>query len=208
MCDDIQIIGEIFFDFDRAFYQHPIIRGTCPICENRAIFEQINYMTRSGIMGNMIPLICQGCNSIVIYAYDLKRMFPTPSLKGVEGLPEEIDKYYQEALRCMSAECPNGAVILFRKTVHAIGKYYKCEKSEVYDIIKELEIKGHITKKTKNALISIKDIGNDGAHINENEPDMAQAYLLKSLMDTVLKSSIVADQEIEMANTHHPNKHK
>lgn len=167
-------------------------------------------MTESRINGNMLPVLCHGCNSFVIFAYDEWEMYPTPLLKGVDGLPEEIDKYYQEALRCISADSPNGAVTLFRKTIHALGIHYRItqphDDKNLNNIIKKLKDDGHITSKIMEKLLGIKDIGNDGAHINENEPDMSQAYLLKDLMDSVLTSTIIDDQKTNTAkNLHKPN---
>ena len=78
-------------------------------------------------------------------------------LKGLEGLPEEIDKYYQEGIRCISADAPNGAVTAFRKVIHAIGIHYGIAKvndnKTLYNIIQELYDHEHIVKKLGNVLI-------------------------------------------------------
>ena len=50
------------------------------------------------------------------------------------------------------------------------------------EIVGEIEQAGHINKKLVDSLKGIKDLGNDGAHINENEPDMHQIYLVKGLV--------------------------
>ncbi|MGB2841416.1 MAG: DUF4145 domain-containing protein [Halobacteriota archaeon] len=107
-------------------------------------------------------------------------------LKGLEGLPGEIENYYQEGIRCISADAPNGAVTLFRKVIHAIGIHYDLAKKDdnktLHKIIQELYNHGHIVEKLKDALLGVKDIGNDGAHINENEPDLEQALKIKHLI--------------------------
>jgi len=77
---------------------------------------------------------------------------------------------------------------------------------DLYGIIRKLEAEGHITSKIKDKLLAIKDIGNDGAHINENEPDMSQALLLKRLMDSVLTSTILDDNDLDLANDKHKGK--
>lgn len=75
----------------------------------------------------------------------------------------------------------------------------------IYDMIDELEEEGHLNPKIRSALLAVKDIGNDGAHINENEPNLEQAHSIKGLIDSVLQSTILADQHIESAREDHPN---
>jgi len=187
-----------------------VLRTTCPFCNHKSSFSILNDVSTSSVKGNMLPVKCEGCFSVLSLAIDENKLYPSPMPNGVKGLPENIDKYYQEALRCISADSPNGAVTLFRKTIHAIGIHYGIAKqhdgANLYEIIKKLETEGHITTKIKDKLSGIKDIGNDGAHINENEPDMSQALLLKRLMDSVLTSTVLDDNDLGTANDKHKGK--
>lgn len=204
MSDGIERLRNMF---DESSIGKVVLRGTCPFCGDRVTFKQINCMIQNRINGHMVPILCEGCTSIVIYSNNEEKMYPSQMIKGVEGLPKEIDKYYKEALRCVSAYSPNGAVTLFRKTIHAIGIHYsianKNDDKNLFEIIKKLEDEGHITKKIKDALLGIKDIGNDGAHINENEPDMSQALILKELIDMTLNSTILSDESLRIINEKH-----
>jgi hypothetical protein len=187
-----------------------VLRTICPFCNSKSSFSILNDVYTSSIKGKMLPVKCEGCFSVLSLSIDENKLYPSPMPNGVKGLPENIDKYYQEALRCISTDSPNGAVTLFRKTIHAIGIHYGIAKqhdsADLYGIIKKLEADGHITSKIKNKLIAIKDIGNDGAHINENEPDMSQALLLKRLMDSVLTSTILDDNDLDIINDKHKGK--
>ncbi|MBL7148369.1 MAG: DUF4145 domain-containing protein [Nanoarchaeota archaeon] len=121
-----------------------------------------------------------------------------------------MQKYYDEALKCLSNNSPNGAVTLFRKVIHALGIYYGLAKindnKNLYDIIKDLHDKGHIVTKLKEVLLGIKDIGNDGAHINDNEPDITQAEKVRFLIDTILTSTILSDKTLEFVKDIHSSK--
>lgn len=188
-----------------------VVRGRCPYCNDRATFRQIRYgFESSKITGQTVPLQCEGCSSIVAFSLAQTKFYPAPMLKGLEGLPEEIDKYYQEGIRCISADAPNGAVTAFRKVIHALGIHYGIAKinddKTLYNIIQELYGHEHIVKKLKDALIGVKDIGNDGAHINENEPDIEQALKIKHLIDTVLNSTILCDSNLEFVKGKHSKK--
>lgn len=184
-----------------------VLRGTCPYCNDQATFRQLSVWFQSRTEGNMLSILCEGCSSVMTFSANKQKICPAPMMKGVERLPEEIDKYYQEALRCISADSPNGAVTLFRKTIHAIGIHYgiaeKSDNKKLFEIINKLEADGHINPKIKNALIGIKDIGNDGAHINENEPNIEQALILKELIDMTLDSTILCDQSLTTIKEKH-----
>ncbi|NMX21736.1 hypothetical protein C5S30_04745 [ANME-1 cluster archaeon GoMg4] len=187
------------------------MRGRCPYCNERATFRQIGYnLEDSKITGKTLALQCEGCSSIVAFSTSQEKFYPAPMLKGLEGLPEGIDKYYQEGIRCISADAPNGAVTAFRKVIHAIGIHYgiaeKNDSKRLYEIIQGLYDNEHIIKKLKDALIGVKDIGNDGAHINENEPDIEQALKIKHLIDTVLNSTILADSNLAFVKEKHSKK--
>lgn len=185
-----------------------VLRGRCPYCNEKATFRQIgNELEHSKITGKTVPLQCEGCSSIVAFSVTQTKFYPAPMLKALEGLPEDIDKYYQEGIRCISADAPNGAVTAFRKVIHAIGIHYKIAKvndnKTLYVIIQELYNRGYIIKRINDALIGVKDIGNDGAHINENEPDIEQALRIKHLIDTVLNSTILCDLNLEFVKDKH-----
>lgn len=206
MEDEIEILRESIGAI--SSYNQIVLRGSCPYCNDKAIFRQIGYdLEDSKITGQTVALQCEGCSSILAFSVTQTKFYPAPILKGLEGLPEEIDKYYQEGIRCISADAPDGAVTAFRKVIHAIGIHYDIAKvndnKTLYKIIQELYDQDHIVKKLKDALIGVKDIGNDGAHINENEPDITQALKIKHLIDTVLNSTILCDLNLEFVKGKH-----
>ncbi len=206
MEDKIEILRESIGDI--SSYNQIVLRGRCPYCNEKGTFRQLSYdLENSQITGQTVSLKCEGCSSIVAFSVTQTKFYPAPMLKGLEGLPEEIDKYYQEGIRCISADAPNGAVTAFRKVIHAIGIHYEIAKvndnKTLYKIIQELYDQEHIVKKLKDALIGVKDIGNDGAHINENEPDIEQALKIKHLIDTVLNSTILCDSNLEFVKGKH-----
>lgn len=189
-------------------HRQVVIRARCPFCQDKVTFKQLDHsLLPSRLNGHSVALQCEGCLSLCTYSAQNNALYPALKLKGIEGLPEEISKYYQEAIRCLESKSPNGAVTLFRKTIHALGINYglatKNDSKGLYEIIKELHTNDHIVQKLRDALLSVKDIGNDGAHINDNEPDMDQANHIWQLMDTVLNSTVIADASLELLRTRH-----
>ena len=190
-----------------------IAKGRCPYCDHRVSFTQIGIGKYSNETGNlMIPIYCDSCNSISTVDTKDGILLPAPRPEGINELPGPVENYYQEAISCLQANAPNGAVTLFRKTIHGISIHYDIvdvdSSISIYEMVRKLDEEGHINSKLRKSLLAIKDLGNDGAHVNENEPDMEQAFAIKSLVDATLQSTIKADQNIEFAREKHPNEYE
>ena len=192
-------------------HKEVVLRAKCPFCSDRVTFRQLEYnLTASKIVGNSIALQCEGCHSICAYSLKEMKFYPPAKIKGLDGLPAEIEKYYKEALMCLEVGSPNGSVTLFRKIIHALGIHYKIatkdDNKDLYEIIRELYDNGHIVEKLKDALLGVKDIGNDREHINDNEPDMEQALNIRILIETVLSSTVLCDASLAFLNNKHSGK--
>jgi hypothetical protein len=176
-----------------------ILRGICSFCNDKVTFRQVGE-SAIGELGLQVAIKCEGCQALQVYSINQNKIYPEIEIKGLENLPSDIDKYYQEALRCISHDSPNGAMTLFRKLINQLGIHYgiakKNDDKTLYNIINELKEKGHIPEKLRLALLEVKDFGNDGAHVNDNEPDISQAISIKSLIDSVLASSIFVDKTL------------
>ena len=188
-----------------------VAKGTCSFCNREVGFRQVGTYENSDTIGFAVSVRCDNCHAIMTIgvAEDDVSLYPTPSVGGVTDVPKGVDRYYQEALDCLSARAPNGATTLFRKTIHAIAKHYGIaevdDSTGIYQMVNNLHEEGHINEKLRRSLLAVKDLGNDGAHINENEPDMEQAMAIKDLIDAVLSATVIADQRIEYARENHPN---
>ena len=180
-----------------------VARGECPYCGTAVSFIQVGSSGDSTMKGPMVALECKGCLSISAYNKESDRLYPTPDLEGLSGLPEDINHYYQEALQCMSVEAPNGAATLFRKLIHAISVHYGIVETDDYmsipKMIGKLEEEDVILPRFEEALTEIKELGNDGAHINENEPDMDQIETVRRLIEAILQSTVKMDDDIDRA---------
>lgn len=189
-----------------------VATGTCPYCRHKVSFKQHSKRAKSSESGFMIALKCNSCGSISVYSKGSRQIFPDQDINAVEDLPEEIAEYYEEAIRCIEANAPNGAATVFRKVLNAVCVHYDItdvdDDTSFYDMINKLEEEGQITEKQRKALLATKDAGNDGAHINDNDPDLETAELLKDIIDSILLATIKADQNIEQVREEHPNPHQ
>lgn len=189
-----------------------VARGDCPFCGAKSSFRQINTVMESELVGPMVPVSCDGCKSIITIETESELLHPSPQEQGLDDLPNEIDQYYQEGLRCLSANAPNGAATVFRKVIHAVCLHYDVadvdDNSSVYSMITSLSEEGVITENLRKSLLGVKDAGNDGAHINDNDPSMEQARNLKDIIDAVLTATVQVDQRVSHLREDHPNPHQ
>ncbi len=182
-----------------------VLRGRCSFCGDRVTFRQMGDNSHIHKQeGRMVAVQCEGCSCILSFSPIKKQIYPEVKLMGLDSLPKEIQTYYDESLRCLSSNCPNGAMTLFRKIIHALGIHYNLAerntKKSMNDIIEALQKEGHIQEKLKKALLEVKEFGNDGAHINENEPTLEQAFQIKMLIESVLTTSIYVDDNLAKLN--------
>lgn len=192
--------------------EKPVAQGRCPYCDALSTFNQAGRGYKSKEEGKMVGAFCTGCQSVLIIAVDGERLYPAPKLEGLDDLPEQIDTYYQEALRCLAADAPNGATTLFRKVINAVCLHYEVtdinENDDIYTMINRLSEEGYIVEMQRQALLATKDVGNAGAHINDNDPDIPQARRTKELVDAVLNATVKVDQNVAKAREDHPNPHQ
>lgn len=173
-----------------------MVSGVCPFCNQSSGFKV------NGCLGEKtLPLKCDNCNKNVVWNFNGDTIIPAAKEDSLVGLPISIDHYYQEALNCIAALSPNGAATLFRKLIHQVGIHYQVAKisdtTSLMGIVEKMETGGHINKKLVEALRRVKDLGNDGAHVNENEPDMEQILVVKNLIDSFLQATVLQDINIE-----------
>jgi transposase-like protein len=183
-------------------YNHPeryqnlnMISGICPFCNHSSGFKVNGYKT-----SDTVPLRCDNCQKNVIWDYSESIVLPVAKVDSLKNLPPEIDRYYQESLNCIAALAPNGSATLFRKLIHQVGIHYgvatKDDKNSIMGIVEKLQSAGHINQKLVEALRRVKDLGNDGAHVNENEPTMDQIHIIKKLIDSFLQATVLQDENI------------
>lgn len=193
---EYKIVNQACYNNPQQYGGQNIISGICPFCGQSSGFK-INGQKS----GETLPLKCDNCDKNVIWLYEKFLVLPVAKPNSLLNLPQDIDHYYQEALNCIAALSPNGAATLFRKLIHQVGIHYEVAKSNdntsLMGIVEKLAEEGHINSKLVEALKRVKDLGNDGAHVNENEPDMNQIYLVKSLIDSFLQATVLQDSNIE-----------
>ena len=189
-----------------------VAKGTCPFCNHNSALSQVGSARESESHGDMVALECDGCNSIFSVSINNNETFPKPTPDKLEDLPDNISKYYDEAIDCIGADAPNAAVAMFRKVIESVCEDYGVtdvnSDDTIYDMINLLADEEHITEEHRKALLALKDAGNDAVHLNDNDPSIEEAKQLQELVESVLTATVVAKHRIEQARESFPNPHE
>jgi len=189
-----------------------VAKAKCPFCDAFSSFRQIGSSTETDHEYDMVALACNHCSSIISVNIDKSEFYPTPKEEKIGDLPTGIEEYYEESLRCIGANAPNGAATVFRKVIHAVCEYYELTEVDsngsFYDMIQRLAEEDIITETLRQSLLGVKDAGNDGAHLNENDPSLEQARNMKEMIDAVLTATVIADKKVDALREEHPNPHQ
>ena len=101
---------------------------------------------------------------------------PTQSeIDRVKHLPEDVDRYFSDAKRAMSADIPDAAAVQLRRTLEAAAKHRDIEERNLMKSIQKLIDDGHVTSSFGEALHHIRVIGNQGAHAGDDRVNTQQA---------------------------------
>jgi hypothetical protein len=212
MTETARIEDDYVLESKDSGLERDVLTGTCPRCRTDVSFKKASYPSNHSELGMLIAIKCNPCGFISTYSLDADEIYPDPQIDSLDDLPERIDQYYQEAIRCIEANAPNGAATVFRKVLSAVCAHYDItdvdDDAGFYEMINTLNDEGHIVEKQRKALLATKDAGNDGAHLNANDPDIETAGYLKNIIDSILLATIKADQNIKDVRDKHPNPHQ
>lgn len=186
-----------------------VAKGRCPHCNHDSGFSQVGRGRVSTLHGEMVALECDSCNSIFSASISGEEVYPKPTPEKLEDLHDSVALYYDEAIDCIGADAPNAAAAMFRKVIEAVCYEYDVTDvdadDDIYDMINMMADEQHITEEHRRGLLALKDAGNDGVHLNDNDPDLDDARQLKNLVESVLTATIVARYRVEKTREAFPN---
>jgi len=148
---------------------------------------------------------CHVCEKKFVYVYedDIPKgiKFPTSRVSGttkvrlvtvfpkffeskIRGVPKNAVKSYQEGLRCLSINSPNGAVAMFRKCLQQICVEQGAKKGQ--RLVDQVKI---LPQDIRPSATELKQWGNLGAHEDDKgiilDVKMVDAILAKEFLDRV-----------------------
>jgi hypothetical protein len=141
-------------------------------------------------------LLCPACNSVNLRAYfwhegmdseedvTFRTLFPTPSRLPL-GLPEEIKKAYEAALKVRTID-PNAFGVLIGRTIEMVCVDREASGRFLSDKLKSLADKGEIPEKLARIASALTKLRNVGAHAELGELTAEEVPILDDLCRAVL----------------------
>src|SRR5260370_2055867 len=112
------------------------------------------------------------------------------------NLPEVIEKKYAEALK-VSTISPSSCAVLVRKTLEAICRHEHASGRVLADKLKNLADSGRIPQTLANVALHLKQLGNLGAHFDEEEVTVKDVPVILDFVELLLEYLYVAPAKIE-----------
>jgi len=149
-------------DTDSRFDYH------CSYCDKEVSGRVVaSYLSpRNNKIRDVVYLLCTSCTQGSVWSIKNNSVIPgSKPGKSLEGLPEEINKAYEEARKCFSVGAFTATELLCRKILMHIGVDKGAEEGGSFkSYIDFLEEKGYITPVIKNWADLIRTHGNESTH--------------------------------------------
>ena len=138
---------------------------------------------KPGAGGNAVEssvlVVCQSCQGVIFVAANrnpqngfltYKESYPlgNPEASVDKTIPAGVRDDYVEALRCRSVSAYKATVVMCRRALQASCRNFKAEGKKLIHQIDDLATKGKITTALKEMAHDVRDIGNEGAHPDED----------------------------------------
>ncbi|MFE9565437.1 DUF4145 domain-containing protein [Streptomyces sp. NPDC006487] len=89
----------------------------------------------------------------------------------VRHLPEDVERYYTDALRVLRVGVPDAAAVQLRRTLEAAAAHFEIRERVLMKSIEKLIADGHVTQSFAPVLHHIRVVGNVGAHASDERVD-------------------------------------
>lgn len=124
--------------------------------------------------GNGVLIRHTAPNSNDNNAYDLVPR-PEQAENQIKHLPDDVERYYNDALRVLRIGVPDAAAVQLRRTLEAAAAHYEIKERVLVKSIEKLIADGHVTQSFGPVLHHIRAVGNVGAHASDERVDQETA---------------------------------
>lgn len=195
------------------------ISAFCPYCHKEVTFSWV-FLSESGgdirnrfreyFNNNLAAWMvgeCPSCKKCVLIEYSLKengypdslrKIFPSPLPSPVDArMPDKIKKDLQEAKLCFSVGAINASATMARRAIQRACKEMGATKRELLDQIDEIASSGIITQPLKELAHTVRLVGNDGAHPNEEDVEEQDVKEILELAEQFMGVVFVAPARVK-----------
>jgi hypothetical protein len=169
------------------------------------VLPTVNLATGRGEQRFWVVLGCTRCGGITMVEHttpnlpaEVIQVLPaTRTAEQVNHLPQDVDRYYRDAITVLNAGVPDAAAVQLRRTLEAAAKHFDVEPFPLADAVKALMKKGLITKQFGDVIGHVRKIGNIAAHASDEKVSVEEAYQVLRFTTQVLRNLFEVPAELK-----------
>ncbi|WP_381793756.1 DUF4145 domain-containing protein [Streptomyces niveus] len=120
---------------------------------------------------------------------------------SIDHLPEDVERYYSDAIRVLGVGVPDAAAVQLRRTLEAAVAHFSIKEKVLMRSIEKLISDGHVTQSFRPVLDHIRAIGNLGAHASDERVDQQAAQRALRFTTQLLRNLFEVPGELKALNT-------
>lgn len=106
----------------------------------------------------------------------------------IDHLPDDVQRFFDDALRVMDAGVPDAAAVQLRRTLEAAAAKKDIQKQRLVDAVQEMIKQGLVTKDFGEVLTHVRKLGNLGAHYSDEKLTEAEVQRALRFTTQVLRN--------------------
>lgn len=168
-------------------------RGTCGWCNHKASLVSVSPVFKTSKNKHVRTFKCSACDSLLLVICDTSRseygtIYPSKRLKpNSNHFKNPVKQYYEEGVECMNIDAYNGALSCFRKAIESTGKLFMKDdfdrNTSAWNVIESAVEQNILPSNLKEAMRDIKNLGNNGVHVNDKDPGHEDAIKTKTTLE-------------------------
>jgi hypothetical protein len=117
--------------------------------------------------------------------------------RPIKHLPEDVERFYRDALRVMDAGVPDAAAVQLRRTLEATASNKHIDKRTLFASVKEMIDQGLVTRDFAEVLTHVRTLGNIGAHASDETLSQGQVERALSFTTQFLRNVYEVPGELQ-----------
>lgn len=115
----------------------------------------------------------------------------------INHLPEDVERFFSDALRVMDAGVPDAAAVQLRRTLEAAAAHKGASKKTLVQSVEQMIADGLVTKDFGDVLTHVRKLGNIGAHYSDERLTAAEVGRALSFTTQFLRNVFEVPGELK-----------
>lgn len=162
---------------------------TCPRCAG-AVVREFSPVAESKLDVDGSPVMIEVLQTVPASGQDI----------GVLHLPDDVQRYYRNAIRAFRADLPDAAAVELRRTLEAATMHFGINHRTLVERVHGLIEAGLVTKQFGQVLTHIRKVGNLGAHATDERVSLQEAERALRFTTQVLRNLFEIPSELAAVN--------